>query len=95
MDHKTDIREYEGEMLELCEDIGNLRYDALRELLCMLALKLSKDGNKDSSRKRMKLAHALWAASDKIKDASFFINQAWEISAPHMGLDADGNPKSD
>lgn len=85
MKHKTEIDGYKT-MVELCEEIGNLRYDALADFLSLLDSKLSKDGVADFGRGRLKLGGALIEASEGIRKARDSIRTAWKISAPHMDL---------
>ena len=53
MKHKTYIEKYDGSLEELAEDIGNLRYDALTDLLKLLSAKLNKDSESDLFRNRV------------------------------------------
>lgn len=85
MEHKKNIgRGYEGTLDDLAEDIGNLHYEALKELLLAIADKLSDDANKDYQNKRTKLSYELSKASIEIVGASNSIKRAWEISKPFM-----------
>ena len=83
MKHKTRISGYKM-MDELCEEIGNLRYDSLADFLKLLRDKLKNDSEKDLKRGRNKLAAELFYASCRIKEASESIGKAWGISSPHM-----------
>lgn len=85
MKHKTKINGYET-MDELCEEIGNLRYDSLADFLKLLRDKLANDSDKDLKRGRQKLAAELFYASCRIKEASESIRTAWEISKPYIDL---------
>jgi len=80
MKHPTQIN-YDG---DLVEDIGNLRYDALRDFLWKLKEKIERDGDADKARGREQLSGALYAASEFLDHAGECIQWAWEISEPHM-----------
>jgi hypothetical protein len=85
MEHKKNIeRGYKGSLNDLAEDIGNLHYESLKELLVAIADKLSDDANKDYQKKRIKLSYELSQASIEIVGASNSIKRAWEISKPFM-----------
>lgn len=84
MEHKEIVEKYDGTLEELVEDIGNLRYDALADFISLLAIKLSRDSEKDLNAGRTKLAHELNVASYRISDAEESIINAWEISAYYL-----------
>ena len=52
MIHRQDVEQYAGTLPDLADDIGNLRYDALAQLLGLLAAKLEADAAKDQERGR-------------------------------------------
>lgn len=83
MKHKTYIEKYNGSLEALAEDIGNLRYDALAELLKLLSDKIDRDGKSDLSRNRAKLAACLKECSLELNEASIAIDKAWEICEPY------------
>ena len=83
MKHKTNIEKYDGSLKALAEDIGNLRYDALAELLKLLSDKINQDGEKYLSRNRVKLAACLKECSLELNEASIAIDKAWEICKPY------------
>jgi hypothetical protein len=84
MIHKDKIDNYEGSMEQLAESIGDLKYDALSCFLELLATKIQKDGDKDKSRGRVKLAKHLHSSVDNLKECSKSINEAWIICEPYM-----------
>jgi len=84
MIHKTEIENYNGSMQELIDEIGNLRYDSLSIFLNLLAEKIERDGFKDRSRKRIKLATNLENASALLKQAKLEIDSAWKICEPYV-----------
>lgn len=83
MIHKDTIENYSGTMEELAEEIGNLKCDALSEFLNLLAKKIEKDGDKDKSRNRIKLANNLHNCSNKLKECKESIDKAWIICEPY------------
>jgi len=83
MKHPKNVGEY-TDMNKLAEDIGNLHYDTMYELLRNLAKKLGHDCLNDQSAGRQKLANELSEASNAITDAACYIGTAWEISKPFM-----------
>ena len=84
MKHKSWIKNYERNFEKLAEEIGDLRYDALSEFLELLGEKIEKDGQKDRSRGRLKLADCLKKTSQKLIESSENIKVAWRICEPYM-----------
>jgi hypothetical protein len=89
MKHPTRVERYPGTLSELAEEIGNLRYDALTELLQALATKIERDGKADAGRGRVRLAESLHRASEHLMNASHDMEIAWHISKPHMNIPAE------
>ena len=84
MVHRESVEGYGGSLAQLAQDIGDLKYDSLAELLHLLAAKVERDGSKDRARGRAKLAATLQASADQIAAAAASIEAAWRISKPHM-----------
>ena len=84
MKHTVSVPHYNGSHQQLAEQMGDLYYNALAELLTMLADKLERDAVKDTARGRPKLASELAGASTAIKAAAAHINTAWRICEPYM-----------
>jgi len=84
MIHQTEIKNYNGSIQELADEIGNLRYDSLSIFLNLLAEKIERDSFKDRSRKRIKLATNLEKSSKFLKQAKLEIDSAWKICEPYM-----------
>ncbi len=87
MIHPQNVEKYAGDLTELAEDIGNLKYDALAEFLHALSAKIEKDGAKDKARGRIQLSSSLHACSAHLSEAALSIEQAWRISKPYMTAD--------
>lgn len=83
MDHKTKITGFET-LESAAEEIGNLRYDALRDFLDALSNKIQRDAEADFKRGRKKLARKLMALSVDTAMCAFSAKQIWEICEPHM-----------
>ena len=83
MIHKSVVENYSGSIEELVVEIGDLRYDALSEFLELLAIKIRKDGDKDKSRNRIRLAKHLYESSDKLIESKSSIDKAWIICEPY------------
>jgi len=81
--HPKNVGEY-TDMEQLANDIGNLHYETMYELLGKLSKKLGHDCLNDQNAGRQKLANELADASNAISDASCYIGTAWEISKPYM-----------
>lgn len=84
MEHKSNIEKYDGNLKELAQDIGNLKYDALAEFLDHLSSKIFEDSKKDKKRGRAKLAESLTDASAMLDGSTHCIKNAWRISEPFM-----------
>jgi len=68
----------------LAEEIGDLYYDSLAELLMKLGEKLERDATSDHRRGRMKLTTELAAAADHLYVAAERIAAAWLICKPYV-----------
>ena len=86
--HPRNVGEY-TDMKKLAEDIGNLHYETLVDLMIHMADKLEDDANSDKDKGRRKLSHHLNEASLNIVNASSDIDEAWRISKPFMKDDED------
>lgn len=75
--HNTEIDDYDMEAL--CEEIGNLRYDALVKFLRLLEKKLKDDSDADKERGRIRLSEALFEVGRMLRNASDFAGMAWDI----------------
>ncbi len=84
MIHYSTVQNYTGTLTELAEDISNLRYDALAELLELLSAKIERDGEKDKARGRAQLAQALQESTDGLAKAAVTMQKAWRIAEPFM-----------
>lgn len=72
---------------EVAKELGDLRYDALADILEGLCLKLSEDSAKDFNRGRKKLAAALYQSAHHLDLATREISTAWKICEPFMKSD--------
>lgn len=79
MKHATSVQRYNGTHQQLAEEMGDLYYNALAELLELLAGKLEQDAAKDTGRGRIKLATELNHAAVDLQAAAGHIQQAWRI----------------
>jgi hypothetical protein len=84
MKHKAWINNYENNFEQLAEEIGNLRYDTLSNFLELLAIKIKKDGQKDESKGRNKLATLLYQTSDLLIESSETMLKTWNLCEPYM-----------
>lgn len=84
MQHTTSVQRYNGTHQQLAEEMGDLYYNALAELLERLAGKLEQDAAKDTGRGRIKLAAELNRAAADLKAVAGHIQQAWRICEPYM-----------
>lgn len=82
-EHRRDVFG-QNDMKALAEEIGNLHYETLAELLARLEGKIFKDSMKDKSGDRVKLYNSLFLASEHLQLASEYITKAWQISKPYM-----------
>ena len=83
--HKKIPPNYTGASLkDLAEEIGDLHYESLEELLNLVSQKLLRDSVKDRQRGRTKLANELTSAAANSGYASQAIGRAWKISKPYM-----------
>ena len=91
MKHKTRVHP-DLDTQALATGLGDLRYDALRDVLEALAHKLERDSAADSGRGRPRLAASLSAAAAAVDAAAGSIATAWHISAPHMPAAPEEDP---
>lgn len=68
MNHKQTVEKYSGSPEELCEDIGNLDYDALVQHFDFLTKKFEKDALHDSQLKHPEIAHHLANIAKALKE---------------------------
>lgn len=92
MKHPIEIEKY-GSFTDLAEDLGSLRYDALRDFLNHLAIKLQQDGSADCARGRKQLGRKLIHASIALEEVAELVHHAWVICEPRMDL-KDTNKES-
>lgn len=85
MKHPVEIEKYDGSLTDLAEDLGNLRYDALRDFLNQLAIKLYRDGMADFAADRRQLGEKLFLASISLEEVAELVHRAWVICEPRMG----------
>ncbi|RMG72562.1 MAG: hypothetical protein D6722_05210 [Bacteroidetes bacterium] len=83
MIHPSTLDNYPGSMEALAEEIGDLRYDTLSEFLALLASKIQRDGDKDASRSRVKLASHLHECARHLRASKDAIDRAWVICEPY------------
>lgn len=82
------------DMRHVAEDIGNLHYNSLMNLLRYLSEKLQRDAWLDFKAGRKNLGSSLANASRSIEEAHRCIKSAWKISEPFMIEQPLGNSKS-
>jgi hypothetical protein len=80
--HIQQVKGYPGSHQQLADEIGDLYYDSLAELLRMIAGKIERDGDNDATRGRKKLANALHDCSAQLTIAARSIDSAWRICEP-------------
>ena len=68
MEHKKVIEKYDGSLLELSEDIGDLDYDAMVEHFTNLSRKYRKDAIHDLELKHQKVAEHLKNISQSLQE---------------------------
>jgi hypothetical protein len=81
--HKKEIAGI-SDMKVLAEMIGDLHYEAFRDLLYHLYKKVDADANRDNEADREKLAAALQYAGMSIFESALRIEKVWKISEPFM-----------
>lgn len=82
--HATEIEGFTND--QLAEALGNLRYDALEDILWLLARKLIMDAVADEARGRQQLASMLTEAGATVEAVSEQMSDIWELCKPHMDV---------
>jgi len=82
MKHTDTVRQFNGTHEQLAEEIGDLYYDALADLLEKMAQKMTRDAAADLGRGRPRLASELQACSKHLSEAAQHIGEAWKICEP-------------
>lgn len=77
--HRKRLEKYPVSMLQLAENIGNLRYDSLWLLFGALSRKFGRDSKNDSKAGRKQLATWLSVVSDRMNSAQYDMGTIWEI----------------
>lgn len=81
--HKKDLYG-ETDMKKVAEDIGDLHYETLNQLLSELSVKICQDSERDADSGKIALSNFLWDAHTEIYCAAYKIKKAWQISEPFM-----------
>lgn len=81
--HPRDLVSYPGSLSDLAKEIGNMTYDQVAEFLSAFSLEIKRQSEADFLRKRVKLAHQLEVASNRLNEASVAVGEAWTICAPY------------
>ena len=84
MKHTYSVQNYLGNHRQLAEEIGDLYYDSLAELLRLLADKIERDGDNDNARGRHRLGASLTDCARHLQQAAEDIDRAWEICRPFV-----------
>lgn len=84
MNHPTRIARYHGSLADLAGEVGDLRYDALRDFLRELSAKIERDSVADRGRGRAQLAASLNDCAANLSGAADNAEAAWRIAAPFM-----------
>lgn len=87
--HSTVISHFGQDFESLTKELGDLRYDALKDFLNKLSDKIARDAEKDYSGGRNALGDSLARASECISSAAVKIDKAWKISEPFMDTVSD------
>lgn len=84
MVHGNIPSKYSWTLEELTVEIGNLKYDSLRDFFALLSQKILEDSEADKWRWRIQLSIKLRELSDKLKDAELLSDEIWNICEPYM-----------
>ena len=83
--HDKKIEKYSSDSeIDLPNDLRNLRYDVLEQILQNLSLYIYQDSINDLAKGRKQLAYRLFHASRKLLKASKSIKAAWKICSLYM-----------
>ena len=82
--HPEVVKDFNGSIEELANQIGDLNYETMSELFKHLSKKIKSDSENDISKGRQNLSRELKYLHDYIKWASNCANAAWKISKPYM-----------
>ncbi len=84
MKHRDTVECFNGTLVELASELGDLRYGALVQFLYALSAHIEHDSKKDEQRGRRKLATALHECAEHLTLSAKAIDQAWDICEPYM-----------
>jgi hypothetical protein len=79
MKHKTYLEPNDGDLTQLAENLGDLRYDTLSEFLGLLSDKINRDAVKDKERGRQRLASSLFSCQAQLKESGKHIEMKTPI----------------
>lgn len=82
--HPTKVIGFEGDLLLLAKRVTNMRFDAISELLALIAEELAKQAEKDKKAGKFDLAAMLSYAAKDQEFASTRFKEIWELCEPHM-----------
>lgn len=84
MKHSLVPEFFDWDLKKLAIQIGDLRYDALEELFCLLKQKINTDAKKDEQRRRKKLSSKLFEIADLLSKTEEKMWQVWQVCKPYM-----------
>jgi len=83
-EHLTEIKKYPGNLKELADEIGFLRYKETAEFLEYLKENIKEQSVADFKRDRKKLSQRLEECSKHLENARKEMEEAWSICEPYM-----------
>ena len=84
MKHLKTVPDFNGDLEELAQQVGNLRYDSLEEFLTFLADDLVRQGDADGLNGRTKLSTQLYKTAEVLYQARDEMTATWDICEPYM-----------
>lgn len=82
--HPLYVKGFEGSLGELARSIGNMRYDAIEELLRELAGEIDRQSEGDKARGRHKLSSMLARQAKTLNTSAEEMKEIWELCEKYM-----------
>ena len=84
--HPVNVPDYRGGLKQLARDIGNLRYDAMRELFHELSIELIRQSEADMRRNRPMLQKLRFEMAHHAMNISIAADSAMRISENRIDM---------
>jgi hypothetical protein len=94
-EHAVTVTGYKGDLQQLAQEIGRLRYDALACFLQALADEMARQAAADHKRARVQLALKLEGLVKELLAAGMTTHDVWQLCRRHAAAEIARTPEID